>query len=294
MMIFAALPEATIRSVASSPSTPGMRTSMSTTSGATPPTRSTASRAVARLADHLDVVAGVEDHPEALANERLVVGDRDPDAHDAGPVGSRAWTRYPPPGSGPASSVPPTSDARSRIPISPWPPRAACAGGGPAVVAHLDLELVASVAQDHLDPGGASVAKRVRQRLLDDAVGGEVHARRQRRRLSLVADHDLEAAGAHGLGQLVDALEPRLRRGRVGALGRPHRAQQPPQLGQGLAAGALDRADRRPGLIGARVEHVVGGARPGRRSPRRCGRSRRGARVRSAPARRSPRAAPPR
>ena len=39
--------------------------------------------AVSRLGDDLDVGLRVEDHPEAAAHERLVVGDRDAD-HDAG------------------------------------------------------------------------------------------------------------------------------------------------------------------------------------------------------------------
>ena len=38
---------------------------------------------VRRLADDLDVGLGVEDHPEAGADERLVVGDQDPD-HSCG------------------------------------------------------------------------------------------------------------------------------------------------------------------------------------------------------------------
>ena len=49
--------------------------------------------AVGGLADDLDVVAGVEDHAEAAAHERLVVGDQDADAHGAASSGSRAWTR---------------------------------------------------------------------------------------------------------------------------------------------------------------------------------------------------------
>ena len=39
---------------------------------------------VGGLADDLEPVLGVEDHAEAGADERLVVGDEDADAHAAG------------------------------------------------------------------------------------------------------------------------------------------------------------------------------------------------------------------
>ena len=45
--------------------------------------------AVDGLADHLDVVLGVEDHLEAGADERLVVGDHDAHAHAVASSGSR-------------------------------------------------------------------------------------------------------------------------------------------------------------------------------------------------------------
>jgi hypothetical protein len=49
--------------------------------------------AVRGLARDLDVVASVEDHAEAAADERLVVGEDDGDAHGVASSGSRAWTR---------------------------------------------------------------------------------------------------------------------------------------------------------------------------------------------------------
>ena len=77
------------------------------------------------LADDLEVLLGVEDHAEARADERLVVGDEDADAHagsaSAAPTGSRARTVKPPPGRGPASSSPPWTRTRSRMPMRPWP-----------------------------------------------------------------------------------------------------------------------------------------------------------------------------
>jgi hypothetical protein len=71
--------------------------------------------AVGGLGDHVDAGLGVEDHPEPGADELLVVGDEDPDAH----LGSTAVTVHPRPGLGPASSVPPSSAARSAIPARP-------------------------------------------------------------------------------------------------------------------------------------------------------------------------------
>jgi hypothetical protein len=83
--------------------------------------------AVVGVADHVDVGLGVEDHREAVAHQRLVVNDGDPDRHGvpassrpptgcpvAGPsvasldtIGSTAHTPKPPPARGPAEKVPP-------------------------------------------------------------------------------------------------------------------------------------------------------------------------------------------
>src|SRR5207302_5626640 len=82
---------------------------------------------VTRLARHLDVRLGLEDHPKAGSDQGLVVDDQDPDRHQgSAPSGSRACTPKPPPGSGPARSSPPKRATRSRIPISPWPEEAGC------------------------------------------------------------------------------------------------------------------------------------------------------------------------
>src|ERR671914_709800 len=73
------------------------------------------------LADHADVGLRVEDHPEAAADECLVVGDDDADHGLAPSVGSRAITRKRPSGAMPASSEPPYISARSRMPVNPYP-----------------------------------------------------------------------------------------------------------------------------------------------------------------------------
>ena len=97
---------AVISRVAAMPSSSGMRMSISTTSGSRRPALWIGLVAVGRLADDLDVGMVLEHEPEAGAHERLVVGDQDADAH-APPIGSRAWTRKPPLGRRPTSSVPP-------------------------------------------------------------------------------------------------------------------------------------------------------------------------------------------
>ena len=107
------LPPSTIRRVASTPSMPGIRTSISTTSGCSAAASATASRAVGRLADDLEVGLGLEDHAEAHAQQLLVVDEQDRGAAHAGAACagaaadvSRVRTRQPPPARGPASTTP--------------------------------------------------------------------------------------------------------------------------------------------------------------------------------------------
>jgi hypothetical protein len=62
---------------------------------------------IARLGDHLDVGLAGEQHAEARAHHRLVVGDEHADAHTAVSTGSRALRMKPPSGAGPADISPP-------------------------------------------------------------------------------------------------------------------------------------------------------------------------------------------
>jgi hypothetical protein len=82
--------------------------------------------AVRGLADHGDVVGAVEEGPEGLAQQCLIVGQQHAERHGASPVcvlagGRGSWveTRKPPSGRVLADSCPPTAVARSRIPIRP-------------------------------------------------------------------------------------------------------------------------------------------------------------------------------
>ena len=86
------------------PSIRGMRTSMSTTSGATRVATGDGLLAVVGLADDLDVGLRVEDHAEAAAHQLLVVDDDDADA-SCRQRRSRAATRTTNPPWSPATGV---------------------------------------------------------------------------------------------------------------------------------------------------------------------------------------------
>ena len=211
------------------PVEPGIRTSISTTSGRSRATSATASRAVAGLADDLEVGLGVEDHAEAAAHERLVVGEQDADAHGAPPAAAARGRRKPPPRHGPASSVAAVAArARSRIPTRPLP---GAVGRSRRRAAAVVARRRARARRRRSGPsrcarGRAGVVERVGQRLLHDPVGGEVDAggqlapRRPRRAASTSSP-----ALAHLLDQLAEVVEARLRRERRRA--RRRRAGRP-------------------------------------------------------------------
>ena len=88
--------------------------------------------AVARLGHHLEVGGRVEHHAQAVAHDRVVVGEQDArlerDGHRApasASAGTLRRTRVPSPGRDSIESSPPTSRARSRMPAMP-----ALTGGG--------------------------------------------------------------------------------------------------------------------------------------------------------------------
>ena len=170
-----------------------MRTSIRITSGKSSAAASRASR-VRGLPDDLDVVLGLEDHPEAGPDERLIVRDQDAHHQAASSSGSRARTTAPAAVARPAldhASVQRDALAHAREPVAA--PRVAVAQ---PVVRDLELERVRLPV--HRDPGVGRpcVLERVRQRLLDDAVGGEVDSRLQLARLPLDLELDREARGA--------------------------------------------------------------------------------------------------
>jgi len=105
------------------------------------------------------------------------------------------------------------------------------AGRGTAVVGDLQLELVGPVAHGDLRANPAGVLARVGQRLLDDATGRQVDARRQRPRVALGHELDGQLATARLLDELRQAVRPGLRHERRdGALPAKH-AERAAHLG---------------------------------------------------------------
>ena len=136
-----ARPSATTCRVADTPSRRGICTSISTRSGRSSRASATASLAVRRLADHLDVRRAAQDEHQPGPYGGLVLGDQHPDRHasyafsfgdgQCGP--DPPDLAVPPCVSGPASNVPPSSATRSRMPTRPAPEPGA-RGPGPVAV----------------------------------------------------------------------------------------------------------------------------------------------------------------
>ncbi len=72
---------ARIRRVASIPSTPGIRTSMRTTSGRNSCTSRIAASPSAGVAHHLEPLDGREQGAQAAADDRMVIGDHQANGH---------------------------------------------------------------------------------------------------------------------------------------------------------------------------------------------------------------------
>ena len=228
-----------------------MRMSISTTSGRSSLCERDGLVAVLRFADDLEIVLHLEDRAEARPHECLVVGDEDAD--HAVPAGSRARTANPPSIALPVSSVPPYSRTRSRMPVIPWPPFDPFARPS-TVVEHLELDVVAAVANRHPRLRGPRVLERVRQRLLHDPVGGEVDAGRQRPRLALDRELDGQADAAHLLDQRVELCKAGLRPERGLAVGAAQQAEHAPKLAERLAPRARDRDEGLARTVGIVLE----------------------------------------
>ena len=256
-----------MRAVASTPLSSGMCRSITTTSGWRLERQLDGAPAVARPADHLDVVHRAEQRLQAVPELLVVVDHQHPHlvhAHPpSAPSGSRASTRVP------VSSE--VTDAGAAQLLGALPHRHQAYTGRPfvgqtlPVVLDLHQEVAALAAQAHRAGPGGAVAHRVVDRLERDPV--RRHLDRRRQRLDVVVGLDRPDDG-------------RSRR-RSGRAARPAAAGRRP----GRAGRARPGAARRPGGVPRRSRRA-----PGRRGPRRPRRPAPG-RSRSAP-RRTPAAWP--
>ena len=158
-----------------------------------------------------------------------------------------------------------TARTRSRIPTSPWPaPLDPCAGLA-TVVDDLELEAGRLAANGRPDVGaGAGVLDRVGERLLHDAVRGEVDARRERRGVALDRRAS-PAARRRATARPAASSSRSVGCGRERGVRRPasQDAEQAAHLGQRLAAGVLD--------VGGGLDRAVRGSRSSiRRAPPAC------------------------
>ena len=279
---------------------PGMRMSISTTSGRCSATAAATSVPSAASPTIAMSSAPAEQHRQPGAHERVVVDDQDADLLVIAATAARRGARSRRSRRGRASSVPPDSVARSASPTSPVPepgigvPAAVRTGTG------LRTSIVRPVARcsldEQLDGRRRGVLVRVRERLLDDAQrvsSDRVGHGRQ------IGDADVgievHAGGARLLQQRGQRHERRLRRlrrfaDRAVAQQADHRAQVLERL---VGAGPDHRRGARH-LLGRRVGPELERAGVQAQRARSGGRGRRASRVRCACARRSapaPRAA---
>jgi hypothetical protein len=84
-------------------------------------------------------------------------------------------------------------------------------GWGLAIIGDVKSESVGVVVDDNARPRRSGVFEGVRERLLDDAVGGQVEAGGQRPRPALHPDLDFDAGVLHGLGEGRKIVQSRLR-----------------------------------------------------------------------------------
>ena len=168
--------------------------------------------AVGGARDDGDVGLRVEQRGEPGAHDLLVVGDERADHGAASAIGQRDVDDEAAALRGSARERA-TGDRRA-VAHSDEP----VAGGqlalcrpGP-VVPDPELQRVLSVGHLDVDVCAGRVPPCVRQRLLDDAVGGEIDACRQRDDLALQDEPDVPAGVARRVDQLGEPVETRLRR----------------------------------------------------------------------------------
>ena len=249
----ASRPSPAIRRVACSPSSPGIRMSISTTSGvssrtsrtasapsAASPTTSMPSWASSRAANPARTRAW-----SSASSTRIIAGSSGSVSRAGGPgPGSRRPAR------GPAVSRPPSAVARSGMPRIPLPPPLAPPRDGQAVgpvVLDLDHQVAVIRRDPDADAGGVRVPHHVGQRLLHDPVRGRVRAAGQGRRGDPHVDAEAGCLGSSC--QLFHVAQARRGRARHLLAGPAQRVQHRLDVHQSFAARLLDRGQRGPDLL---------------------------------------------
>ena len=221
--------------------------------------------AVADLADDLHVVRGADEGGEPRPDELLVVDDEHADRHRRDPASSRgaaptastgrtARTRYRSP-SAPTSRAPPTARTRSRMPTRPWPPAPVETAGRRRSITSM-VSVSAAWREGQLRVAD-SVLVGVREGLLDDAVRGQVHDRRERAGLAVGPEVDDEPGGRArppAAGRARPAPGTGSSPGRRRVPGAPPRASRARSArSRSRPARARARRERRPGASQQRL-----------------------------------------
>ena len=129
------------------------------------------------------------------------------------------------------------------MPTIPWPVSMSSAGPGPWSRTR-SFTHAFSVRDLDVDVRPRRVAPRVRQRLLDDPIRGEVDPRGQRHDLALQDEADVRAGVARRVDELGELVETRLRRTLGVAVDvLAQNAEQPARLGERVARGRGDRLE---------------------------------------------------
>ena len=210
------------------------------------------------LAGHVDVGCLLDQHAQARADQRLVVGQDDPDGHRAGA------------GSGqPGGDAEAAAGARAGREVAAEQRGALAHAGDPVAgpghaaaapaVGDLDGQLPVLLVDADLALAGAGVADHVGDRLLDDAERRQVDVGRERLPAAAPVHVDLHARVQGRGGQPVDVGQAGRRAqrrlpGPGSGLGAPQPGHHPPQPGQRLPAGGLDGGQGVARLVGTGVE----------------------------------------
>src|SRR5215216_7140082 len=265
---------ATIRRVASRPSSTGMRMSISTTSGRVERASSTAAApSPASPTTSMSPASSsrarnpARTSPWSSTSRTLITGA--PPRGSPDPAGSSGAHREagldaePAPGPGAGLQAAPEGTGplpHARDPLSaPAGPVARRVVRAGPVVDDLDLDPAVVVGDGDVGPAGPGVAHDVGERLLDHPVGGQVDGRREPPRLALQRHPDLHP----GPGRLDDQGVQLGQAGRRGqrrpagvAVALAEHAQHGVQLPEGLVAGLADGGQRVGGLVGPAVQQV--------------------------------------